>query len=107
MHAAEDAKKKEEIEAKNIAEQMIYTAEKALKDNGDKVPADVKTSVEAKITALKAVKDTGSMEDIKKATTELSTEMSKIGEVMQKAAGAQTPPKDTPPEGNVRDAEAK
>jgi molecular chaperone DnaK len=49
MHAAEDAKRKEDIaEAKNIAEQLIYTSEKALKDAGDKVPADLKTNVEAK-----------------------------------------------------------
>jgi molecular chaperone DnaK len=48
-HADEDAKKKEAVETKNVAEQMAYTAEKALKDAGDKVPAEVKTDVESKI----------------------------------------------------------
>ena len=53
MHAAEDAKRKEVVEVKNLAEQMIYTAEKAVKDNGDKVDAAVVTEVNEKIAALK------------------------------------------------------
>src|SRR5439155_1490500 len=50
MHAQEDAKKKEVVEAKNIAEQLIYTAEKSLVDAGNKVPADLKSSIEGKIS---------------------------------------------------------
>ena len=75
MHEEEDKKKKEIIDAKNIAEQIVYTAEKALKDAGDKVGDDIKTGVNAKIDALKKVKDGDSLDEIKKATEELSQEM--------------------------------
>jgi len=84
-HAEEDKKKKELIETRNIAEQMAYTAEKALKDNVDKIPDDIKTSVEEKIKAAREAKDKDSLEEIKKATEELSTEMQKIGEHISKA----------------------
>jgi molecular chaperone DnaK len=107
-HAEEDKKKKELVDVKNTAEMVLYTAEKALKDNGDKVPAELKTSVEGKISALKGVKDGTDEAGIKKATEELSGEMSKIGEAMAKAGQAQ--PGATPPEEGkeeVRDADFK
>ena len=86
LHAEEDRKKKEVVDIKNTAEMIIYTAEKALKDNEAKIPAEVKDSVNAKITALRGVKDGTDGEAIKKATEELSAEMSKIGEALNKAA---------------------
>ena len=90
MHAADDAKKKELIEAKNLAETMSYTAEKALKDAGDKVPADVRAEVEAKINDLKALKDSTDKTALENATKALSDTMQKIGTAMnQAAAGAQ------------------
>ncbi len=97
LHASEDAQKKEVAEARNLAEQLIYASEKALKDAGDKVSADVKTSVEGKISALKLVKDTGTSEAIKKATQELSDELQKVGQAMQQNT-QQTPPTETPPQ---------
>ncbi|MFO0718917.1 MAG: molecular chaperone DnaK [Candidatus Paceibacterota bacterium] len=106
MHATEDAKKKEIIEAKNIAEQMIYTAEKSLKDNEGKISDEIKAGVNEKVTALKAVKDGTDKEAIMKATTELSTEMQKIGEYMAKNAPQSAPNagNDSTTEGPVRDA---
>ncbi|TSC57723.1 MAG: molecular chaperone DnaK, partial [Parcubacteria group bacterium Greene0416_79] len=56
-HAVEDAKRREAVEAKNFAEQLIYTAEKALKDAGEKVPAELRKTIEDKISDLKRVKD--------------------------------------------------
>ena len=117
LHNADDQKKKEEAEAKNLAEQLQYTAEKALKDNSDKVPAEIKTGVQAKIDALKTAKAGTDIAAIKKATEELSGELSKIGEAMNKASAEQA--SQTPPtgdqagtagagaEGPVRDAEFK
>jgi len=106
LHAEEDKKKKEVVDVKNTAEMTIYTAEKALKDNEAKIPADLKESVNAKITVLRGLKDGTDGEAIKKATEELSAEMSKIGEVISKA-GAETPPATPPEEQNaeVKDAE--
>ena len=61
---------------------MVFTAEKALKDAGDKVKDDVKKEVEEKIEAAKKLKDSDDLEAIKKATEELSTSMQKIGSAM-------------------------
>src|SRR3989339_26095 len=106
IHAEEDKKKKENAEIKNTAEMIIYTAEKALKDNEAKIPAELKDSVNVKITVLKSVKDGTDASAIKKATEELSAEMSKIGEAMAKAGatpGANPTPEEQNPE--VKDAE--
>jgi len=88
VHAEEDAKKKELVDTKNTAEMIIFTAEKSIKDYGDKVTPEIKGEIEAKITALKTTKEGSDIEAIKKATTELSDEMSKIGEAMSKGADA-------------------
>ena len=105
-HASDDAKKKDVVEAKNIAEQLIYTAEKSLKDAGDKVPTELRATIENKITDVKSAKDKDDMDQIKKTTSDLSSELSKIGEAMNKAAGEQTPPAgDAPKDGPVRDAD--
>ncbi len=79
-HAAEDAKKKELIEARNQAESLIYTTEKALADAGDKVPADVKAGVTEKLEALKAAKDGEDVDAVKSAAAALSAEIQKIGQ---------------------------
>ncbi len=90
-NAKEDEEKKGEIEARNHADSLIYQSEKALKDAGDKVPAEVKTEVEEKIKALKEVAAGGPIEDVKTRTEELSASLSKIGESMSKAAGPENP----------------
>jgi molecular chaperone DnaK len=110
LHAEEDKKKKEVVDIKNTAEMIIYTAEKALKDNEAKIPVELKDGVNVKITALRGVKDGTDGEVIKKATEELSAEMSKIGEAMAKAAPSEGPeapktPEEKGPE--VKDAEFK
>jgi len=109
-HAEEDAKKKELIEVRNLAEQMIYTAEKSLKDYGDKVSADIKNEVEDKIKALNEVKGGDNKDSIVSATDALSQAMQKIGEAMNKADNATTDTNQTPPANNdesVRDADVK
>ncbi|MEW6617159.1 MAG: molecular chaperone DnaK, partial [Patescibacteria group bacterium] len=82
IYAAEDQKKKEMIEAKNQAESIVYLAEKSLRDAGDKVPADIKTGVEQKITRLKEVKEGTDAQVIQTATQELSQELQKVGQFM-------------------------
>ncbi len=98
LHAEEDKKKKEVVDVKNTAEMIIYTAEKALKDAEGKIPDELKSGVEAKIGALKGVKDGTDAEAIKKSTEELSAEMSKIGEAMQKAGASAEQPAGASPE---------
>ena len=110
-HEEEDKKKREVVEVKNLAEQLMYTAEKSLKDLGDKVPADVKKAVEDKVSALKKEKDGGNVELIKKATEELSTELQKIGQYMsqnqKKDGNTQAQDASGADKGNVKDAEFK
>lgn len=88
MHAKEDEEKKTKIEARNQADGLIFTAEKALKDGGDKVPADIKTKVEEKIKALKDILDSGSKEDLETKTKELSDVLSEIGQAAYGSAGS-------------------
>ncbi|MCP6719869.1 MAG: molecular chaperone DnaK [Patescibacteria group bacterium] len=78
-HAAEDQKKKELIDAKNQAESLIYTSEKSIKDAGEKLSADIKDSVNKKIESLKQVQGGEDIEAIKRATTELSSELQRVG----------------------------
>ena len=84
QHAAEDEKKRAVIEVKNQAESMIYVAEKSLRDAGEKVPAELKESIEKKIATLKEAKEKEDVEAIKSATQDLSSELQKIGEMMYK-----------------------
>jgi len=81
-HAEEDKKKKELVEARNIAEQSVYLAEKSVNEAGDKVSQEIKDAVNVKINELKSVKDGEDMEAIKSKTAELSTELQKIGAAM-------------------------
>ncbi|MEK7575228.1 MAG: molecular chaperone DnaK [Patescibacteria group bacterium] len=113
MHNDDDQKKREEVEIKNGAEQLIYTSEKALKDNKDKVPEDLAKIIEEKISALKTAKGGTDIAAIKTASEALSTELQKIGEIVAKAAQAAQPKAeeakgaDDKGEAKVTDAEFK
>ena len=83
---------------------MIYTAEKALRDHGDKIDEATKNTVNEKIASVKEVKDKDDKTAIETATQALSTEMQKIGEVMQKAT-QEANTESAGDEAPVRDAE--
>jgi molecular chaperone DnaK len=82
LHAEEDKKKKELAEVRNQAEQIIYLAEKTLRDAGDKVAMDLKENINKKIENLKSVKDGMDKEAIRTAINELSIEIQKVGQSM-------------------------
>lgn len=84
LHAKEDEEKKAKIEIRNSADSLIFTAEKALKDAGDKVAEELKKEIEEKIKSLKDILESGSKEDIETKTKELSESLQKIGEAMSK-----------------------
>jgi len=114
-HVEEDKKKREFVEIRNTADTLVYSAEKSVRDAGDKVSAEIKKNVEDKITALKAIKDGQDAEAIKKASDELSKELQTIGEAMYKAqpqpeagqpgAEAGTEGQTKPEDGPVKDAD--
>ncbi len=81
-HAEEDAKKKELIEVKNSADNLIFTAEKSMKDMEGKIEESDKKDVEEAIEALKKVKDGEDKEEIEAKTKDLSEKISKVGEKM-------------------------
>ncbi len=87
-HAAEDEKKKEVAESKNMADQLIHTAEKALKDAEGKIGDDIKKEVMDKISEIKQAKDSNDVDKIKSASEALNTSMMKIGEAMKTANDA-------------------
>lgn len=107
-NAAEDQKKKELVDTKNLSEQLIYTAEKALKD-APSVPEDIKTSINQNIEALKKEKNSGTIDSIKTATENLSKEMQKIGEYLSKnTQSSESGASNATQEGSdVKDAEIK
>ena len=87
LHAGEDKKKKETIEVKNLADNLIYASEKTLKEMGDKVSSEIKKEIEEKIEVLKKAKEADNIDNIKTKTSELSQAIQKIGaEVYKKAA---------------------
>jgi len=86
IHAEEDKHKKELIEARNLADSLVYSTEKAMKDAGDKITADEKKPVEDAITELNKVKNGDDLDAIRKASETLSQAAQKIGEKLYKAA---------------------
>jgi molecular chaperone DnaK len=96
QHATEDKKKKELVEARNEAETLVHLTEKSLREAGDKVPAELKDSLEKKLADVKAVKDGEDLEAIKSAAAALSSEVTKIGQHMQSQATPNETPNQTP-----------
>jgi molecular chaperone DnaK len=93
QHAEEDRQRRELIEAKNQADNTVYSAEKTLKDLGDKVPDDLKQKVEDAATKVREVKDSEDINAIKKATEELTAVLQQLGQAayqQEQAAGEST-----------------
>ncbi len=90
VHAGEDKQKRELVDMKNVAESTVYQTEKMLKDQGDKVSAEIKTEVEAKLAEVKKVKEGDDATAIKNALDALQQAAIKIGEAMYKSAQGAT-----------------
>jgi molecular chaperone DnaK len=93
LHAEEDRKRRDEIEVRNTADALAYNAEKTVRENADKIDADLKSEVEGKIAAVRSALASGTAETITSATQELSETMQKIGQaVYAEQGGAQGAP---------------
>jgi len=114
-HAAEDKKRKEEVEVKNNAESLIYSSQKTLDDLGDKISGEEKAKVEAEIENVKKALETNNTETIKDATEKLTQVFYQISEQLYKAnasaaqggADAGNAEDSAPNDGNVYDADYK
>jgi molecular chaperone DnaK len=96
-HAAEDKKRREEADTRNSAEQIVYSTEKLIKENDEKLPEDVKTSVQADVDALKTALAGEDIDAVKTAFDKLVESQQKLGEAIYAA---------TPAEGEEAAAEA-
>ncbi|HEY9288323.1 MAG TPA: molecular chaperone DnaK [Candidatus Dormibacteraeota bacterium] len=117
-HAEEDRKRKEEVEARNQADSLVYQAEKVLRDNADKIDASIKSEVEGKIEPVKqAIKD-NDIERMRTTSEELARSMQKIGEAVYRqaqgapagagsATGTEGPASGQSDQGDVVDADFK
>jgi len=100
-HSEEDKKEQEKIEARNKADTLIYTAEKSLKDAGDKTPKELKEEIEGKIKELKDALDKADATELEKKTQALSDSLQKIGQQMYDQS--QQPPTEEKTENNKKD----
>jgi molecular chaperone DnaK len=91
MHAAEDQKRKEDIDTRNSADSLIFSTEKQLKDLADKIPSDRKTSLEGSLEKLKEAYKNGSIESIKDAMEQLNKEWSDIASQLYQSQGQGAP----------------
>jgi molecular chaperone DnaK len=93
-HAAEDARRKEEVEIRNTADNMAYMAEKTLRDNKDKIPEALNKDIEGKVAAVREAMKGSNMDAIKQASQTLNDTMQKVGQEIYKQ---QQPPQPPPP----------
>src|SRR5437660_276057 len=109
-HAAEDRGKREEVELRNQADQMVYQAEKVLKENEERIPAEIKAEVEGKMEALKTASKGGDVATLRKAIDEFNESLGKVGQHIYQGAGAasgggEPPAGEKKPEDDVVDAD--
>ncbi|XOQ48018.1 MAG: molecular chaperone DnaK [Eubacteriales bacterium] len=110
-YAAEDKKRREEVEQKNEAENLCYSVEKLIKDSGDKIDEADKTDLNAKVASLRESISSNNMSEIKSKSEELQKAMYAVSEKLYKTAAPQQPVQDQPTQdaagNNVYDAEYK
>lgn len=92
LHKEEDRKRKEQVETRNEAEVLIARAEKSLLDYKAQIPAPIAAEIQGKVDGVKKALESNNTDSIRAAMQELNTHMQKIGEAMQKGAGAQAGP---------------
>jgi len=88
MHAAEDARRREEVELRNQAEQLTYTAERTLREDGATVPSDLKSAVDRRVQDVRDALRGSDMDAVRRAVNELNEAMQRIGQAVYAGAGA-------------------
>jgi len=105
-YAAEDATRREEVETRNAADNMAYTAEKTLREQGDKVPQDLKQQTEGKIAQVRSALQGSDINELRRAMQELSEALQQVGTAVYQAQpppSGEAPPGEEPPEGKPPD----
>jgi molecular chaperone DnaK len=111
-HASEDRSRRDEVELRNQADQMVYQAEKVLKENAERIPAEVKTEVEGKMEALKTASKGGDVAALRRAMDEFNEALGKVGQHIYQGAnaapgsgGGEAPTDEKKPDDDVVDAD--
>jgi len=104
-HAAEDTKRKEEVETRNTADTLAYTAEKTLREQKDKIPSDLNQEVEGKIAAVRSALQGTDIDAVRRATQELNESLQKVGEAIYQQQPPPPPGDETPPGGEGQEGE--
>jgi molecular chaperone DnaK len=115
QHEGDDKKRKELIEVRNTADNLLYQTEKALKELGDKVSADERSNIEGKVSDLRAAAQTEDVENIKKLTEDLQNAFYALSQQLyaqgqpqpESASGPSTPPPTDETDGDVIEGEVK
>ena len=97
LHASEDAKRREEVEARNNADTLAYTAEKTLREQKDKIPAELNQEVESKVATVRSALQGTDIDALRQATQELSDVMQKVGAAVYQQPPPPPPPGEEPP----------
>jgi len=92
MHASEDAARREEVETRNTADTLAYTAEKTLRDHKDKISSELNQEVEGKVAAVRSALQGSDIAAMKQATQELNDTMQKVGTAIYQQQQQQPPP---------------
>ncbi len=92
LHASEDEKKRQEIEARNVADNLVYTAERTLREQSDKVPSDLKEEIDGKVAAVKSALAGTDLDEVNRTAQELSEAMQKLGQAVYGQEDAPPPP---------------
>ena len=99
LHADEDRKRRDEIEVRNTADSLAYQAEKTVRENADKIDAELKSEVDGRIAAVRSALQSADADGIRSATESLSETMQKIGQAVYGAQQAEQQPGEPGPEG--------
>ncbi len=96
-HAAEDTRRKEEVETRNAADTLAYTAEKTLREQKDKIPSELNQEVEGKVAAVRSALQGTDMDSLRRAMQELNEAMQKIGAAIYQQQPPSPPAEEPPP----------
>ena len=91
-HSTEDKARKERIELRNSADSTVYAAEKLIREHGDKIPANVRSDVEDKISGVKKLLDSDAQNELERAVQDLQQALQKVGAAMYEQPDTASPP---------------
>lgn len=97
-HAEEDRRRREHIEARNQADNLVYQTEKLLRESGDRLPADLKSEAEGRVAALRSAMQSSDTAGIRRAMDDLNQTLQRLGQAVYSGVGS-TPGGGTPPGG--------